>query len=81
MLFFYPPQQSAAVAQLLPTVVQSSKQLFVPQTEWLAQSSSLSQSPSPIVHGDDGLQQSQSVLGWALHVVSRNKIRQDEHLM
>ena len=57
-----PTQQSANLCQLLP-FNPVARQLFDPQTRLPAQSLSVSQSPSLILHWLEGEQQDQSVVG------------------
>ena len=62
-----PSQQSALLAQLLPSDEKSLWQLSFPQVNLPAQSESASQSPSPILHCLEDEQQLQSVVGTPLH--------------
>ena len=61
-----PSQQSALLAQLLPSDEKSLWQLSFPQVKLPAQSESASQSPSPILHCLEDEQQLQSVVGTPL---------------
>ena len=61
-------QQSAAELHWLPVEEKSFRQLLFPQVKPLAHSESLSQSPPPVLQGDELEQQLQPVVGTPLQL-------------